>query len=394
MNNPSSIREILTLLIEYKEHPEKFPRKLIYLAGGYPGDLPPPPLKETLIEVASDNEAFKESAKYGATKGLPEFHKALVKYEKEVFNRKIEEDEIIVGLGSTELTAAFMMACLDKNSEVILTKPSYLNYARQIKIEVGLNVKIKRWNLIHNGEYNPSLDEFNDLITNDTRLVIVTTPGNPDGKILSNDTLEGILDIAEEKDFWVMVDHTYRAFYFRKPPEYFFRRRREKEIVMCTLSKELRAPGWRSAYALADKTLLRAVECIQQARIVCPSTLVQMVLTRMFNDDEKLKKIKSYYEIGAEKYAKVAKETVKFLKTIPKMRMVEPDGGFFVFFDVSKYDNDSRRFCRMLLDEIQVALTPGIDFGAEGWVRLSYAPVVEEPQVIREAIERMKEILH
>ena len=396
MENPSAIREIMTIVADYEKHPEKYPRPLIYLAGGWPQDPPPPVLREAARELVEDEQAFNLSARYGPTKGEPDFLEAIARYEEAIWGRRVRpgEDAIIVGAGSTELTAAFMLACMNPGDELILTCPGYLNYKRQAEVEGLLQLRVKWWPVIKGHEYEPDPGELSSMITNRTRLVIVTTPGNPDSMVMPDDVLNGILDVAGEKGVWVMVDLAYRAFFFGEEPGYLSRPRRENEIAMCTFSKEFRIPGWRLAYAIAEPELVAAVNAIEQARTLCPSTPAQRVLTRAFSSKERLKAIREYYDAGRHRYAEVAKLTYEaLLDAMPKAVPLRPQGGFYVFFDASAYDESSRRFCKRLLDEAQVALTPGRDFGMEGWIRLSFAPTVERPELISEAMERIKSVL-
>lgn len=396
MENPSAIREIMTIVADYERHPEKYPRPLIYLAGGWPQDPPPPVLREAARELVEDEQAFNLSARYGPTKGEPDFLEAIARYEEAIWGRRVRpgEDAIIVGAGSTELTAAFMLACMDPGDELILTCPGYLNYKRQAEVEGLLQLRVKWWPVIKGHEYEPDPGELSSLITDRTRLVIVTTPGNPDSMVMPDDVLNGILDVAEERGVWVMEDLAYRAFFFEEEPGYLSRPRRENEIVMCTFSKEFRIPGWRLAYAIAEPELVAAVNAIEQARTLCPSTPAQKVLTRALSSKERLKAIREYYDAGRHRYAEVAKLAYDALvDAMPKAVPLRPQGGFYVFFDASAYDENSRRFCKRLLDEAQVALTPGRDFGMEGWIRLSFAPTVERPELISEAMERIKSVL-
>ena len=396
VENPSAIREIMTVVADYEKHPEKYPRKLIYLAGGWPQDPPPPSLRRALREIAEDEGAFNLSARYGPTKGEPDLLEAIRRYEEVVWGRRLrpEEDALIVGAGSTELTAAFMMACLDPGDEILLTCPGYLNYKRQAEIEGLLDFRVRWWPIIKDHDYEPDPGELSELITDRTRLVMITTPGNPDSMIMPEEVLNGVLEVAEEKDVWVMVDLAYRAFCFRDEPPYFSRDRRPNEIVMCTFSKELRIPGWRLAYAIADPELVKAVNAIEQARTLCPGTLPQKVLIKVFSSDEELRGLRVFFDEGRKRYAKAAKTAYEtLLDAMPKASPLEPEAGFYVFFDASAYEPNSRAFCKKLLDEAQVALAPGRDFGMEGWIRLSYAPVVLTPEVIVEAMERIKELL-
>jgi len=396
VENPSAIREIMSVVADFEKHPEKYPRKLIYLAGGWPQDPPPPVLREALRELVEDEAAFNLAARYTPTKGDPDFLEAVARYERSVWGREVRESEdaIIAGAGSTELTAAFMMACMDPGDELLLTAPGYLNYKRQAEIEGLLKVRIRWWPVIKDHEYAPDPGELADYITDRTRLLIITSPGNPDGMVMPDDLYEGVLDVAEEKGIWVMLDLAYRAYCFGEEPRYFSRPRRPNEILMCTFSKELRTPGWRLAYAIAEPELVSVVNAIEQARVLCPSGLAQKAITRALATEERLRAIRAYYDAGRKKYARVAGLTLKALEeAMPKAVPLEPQGGFYVFFDASAYEPRSKVFCRELLNEVQVALAPGKDFGMEGWLRLAFAPVVETPELVEEAMERIRAYL-
>ena len=386
----------MTVVADYEKHPEKYPRPLIYLAGGWPQDPPPPVLREAAKELVEDEGAFNLSARYTPTRGEPDFIEAIVKYEEAVWGRRLRpgEDDIIVGAGSTELTAAFMLACMDPGDELVLTCPGYLNYKRQAEVEGLLQLKVRWWPVVKGHEYEPDPGELSSILTDKTKLVIVTTPGNPDSMVMSDEVMDGVLDVAEEKDVWVMVDLAYRAFFFGEEPSYLSRPRRPNEIAMCTFSKEFRIPGWRLAYAIAEPELVAAVNAIEQARILCPSTPAQKILMRVLTSRERLRSVREYYDAGRRRYAEVAKLAYEALvEAMPKAIPLRPQGGFYIFFDASAYDGNSRRFCKRLLDQAQVALVPGRDFGMEGWIRLSFAPTVERPELIREAMERIKEVL-
>ncbi len=391
IENPSSIREIMTVVTDYRLHPEKYPRKLIYLGGGWPQDPPPPAVIEAAREVIGDEKLFNESCRYGTTRGQPALIDGLVEYERYVFGRSTSSDEIILGLGSTDLIGAVFIATLDPGSEVIVTKPAYLNYIRQLQVEMKLNVKIKAWPTIRDHSFSPSLDELQNLITNDTKLIILTTPGNPDSKVLRDEILNGVIDIAEDRKIWVMIDVAYRAFFFKDVPKYISRQRREPEIWVCTLSKEFRVPGWRLAYLICCPELVRAVEVVEQARTLCPNRLVQEIIAKVLLDKEKLRSVKEYFDVQRRLYAKIGFEAASMLREqIPELVVLEPEAGFYVFFNHEAYERSSKKVCNELLSKWQVALAPGVDFLMDGWTRLSFAPCVLNPEVLREGIERMK----
>jgi len=395
IEHPSSIREIMSLVAEFEKHPEKWPRKLIYLAGGWPQDSPPQILKSKTIEITQNEDFWRKSARYSPTLGYPSIREAIINYEKVIWGRNVTVDNIAFGLGSSEQIGAIFLAILNPGDEVILTSPGYLNYKRQLDLEMKLKAKVKYWKIItDDGVFQPNIDELEALVNEKTRLVIITSPGNPDGQVWDDEVVNGILDLAEEKNFYVLFDLAYRAFIFDEKgvPKYLSKSVGDWDIWCCTLSKELRTPGWRASYLLVPEHLLRAIDTIEQARTLAPVSLVQMILTNLFMDNKALLELKRFYQEGVEKYKSIAKKTVDLLRGIPDLSILEPKGGFYVFFDVSKYDRNSKKIWKELIHEYQVALAPGDDFnGFTGWLRLSFAPVVETPEVLEEGLNRMQE---
>jgi len=393
IEHPSSIREIMELVAEFEKHPEKFPRPLIYLAGGWPQDPPPEILREKFLEVLNDDALWRKAARYSPTIGFPDLIELIPVYEREVFGRVgVVPDMVIVGLGSTEQTAALFKMLLNPGDEIIMTTPGYLNYKRQIDLEIDLKARVKYWNIIRDGSFSPSIEELKDLVTSRTKIVLIGTPGNPDGQIWDDDILKGVHDLAVDNNFFVVLDVAYRAFVFGNMPRAFQRPPFEREIWICSFSKEFRAPGWRISYVILPPDLSRAFNTIEQARVLAPVSPVQMTLIRLMSDRDALRKLRQFYDDGRRKYSNIARETVSVLREIENITVLEPAGGFYVFFNISKISQDDKKIWRELIDKKQLALAPGSDFNnAKGWLRLSFAPVVETPEKLREGLKRLKE---
>ena len=392
LTNPSSIREIMNIITDYKLHPEKYPKKLIYLAGGWPQDPPPEFLRDALLELASDKKLFVKSSRYGATRGQPNLISKIVEYEKKIYGKKVQPEELLVGLGSTDLTSAFFKAVLNPGDNVIIATPGYLNYKRQIEIELELECCIKKWQIIdENGNFDPDVDKLESTIDDKTKAIILSSPGNPDGQVLNNRQYEKILKVAEEHQIFLVIDLAYRAFIYEEAPQYVKKRKNPYEVHLCSFSKEFRVPGWRIGYIVANKNLIEAIETIEQARTLTPSRIVQEAITLMFQKQGIYNRLKQFHERSLEKYREIGLKTYEMLKSIEGLQPLRPFGGFYVFFKHKKWK--SREFCNELLLKEQVALVPGIDFGLEGWTRLSFAPVIEDLESLEEGIRRISNFI-
>ncbi len=394
LENPHSIREIMNLIEEYSK--TKTEKKIIYLAGGWPQDPPPPFLKEAIKDILSDESKFLRSTQYGPTRGLTETISSIIEYEKELFGRKIEDENVTIGDGSTELTAALMENLAHENSEIILTRPHYLNYFRQILLASNLKTKIKYWNLLKEDSvrYEPDLEELKELITDKTSAIFLTSPGNPDGQVIDDKLFREISEIAKDNKIYLITDLAYRGFCYVEKPYYFSKNIDEHEIFICTFSKELRIPGLRMAYILADREITKYVETIRQTSILCPNSFSQKIIAELLSKKENLEKIKEFIYKGKEIYQRTARITYKTLREeISEFEMLEPKGAFYLFFNHKKIMEDSRKFCAELLNKQQIALAPGVDFGLDGWTRLSFSPAVLNEEMIFEGIKRIKEFV-
>ncbi len=399
IEHPSAIREIMTLVAEFEKHPEKWPRRLIYLAGGWPQDPPPETLRDKLREIINNDELWKKGARYSPTVGYPDTLEAVANYEKEIWGRKIDINNLVFGLGSSEQIGAVFLALINPGDEVILTSPGYLNYKRQLDLELKLKAKVRYWRIINkDGLFDPDFDTLqNEVISDKTKLIIITTPGNPDGQVWNDEQVRAVMDIAEDRSIYVLFDLAYRAFIYNEDnvPKYLSKAPGEWDIWSCTLSKELRIPGWRASYLIIPEDIKRSLDTIEQARTLAPTSIIQITLEKFFKDKSVLHDLSIFYKKGAEKYRLAAQKTIQLLREIPNIGILEPHGGFYVFFDVSSYDRDSKRIWKELINQYQVALAPGIDFnGFDGWLRLSFAPVIESMELLEEGLNRIKEFFN
>jgi len=383
-------------LIEEFTKKKKTERKLIYLAGGWPQDPPPSLIKESMLEVINNEEKFARAVQYGPTRGLTEAINAIVDYEYGIYGRIINENEVLISNGSTEIALTVLEAILDEDDEIILTRPHYLNFSRQSLFVSNLNVKIKYWNLLKEDyTFEPDIEELKELITEKTKAIILATPGNPDAQVLSSDLFRAISEIAKDKGIFLITDLAYRGFCYTEKPNYFSKSNEFHEIFICTFSKELRIPGLRLAYVIASQDLIRDFELVEQLKSLCPNGFAQKVFAEMISKPENIKILKEFIERGREVYQGVALMSYRYLKEeIPEFYLNEPKGAFYLFFNHEKFMKSSREFAAKLLEKAQVAVAPGIDFGMDGWTRLSISPGVLNPEIIKEGIDRIKTFVY
>jgi len=236
VTTPSAIREIINLVDDYRSHPEKYPRPLIFMAGGWPSDKPPRILhKITKQVIAQDTHAYTK------TRGLPELLDGIIRYEELLYERHIDNNNILVGMGSTELTMLTLMGFMTKHSNVVLSRPYFINYPRQI-LSLGRDVTIKYWCILNQltGEYECDIERLKNLIDKNTSIVLLCSPNNPDGYIYSGEAMRSILDLCIDNDALLVLDLAYRAFCYAKIPAYLRWPVHPNILYLLSFSKELK----------------------------------------------------------------------------------------------------------------------------------------------------------
>jgi len=215
---PNAIREIMCTKAE------------ILLAGGWGDHEEPPGLRESYIETVSDPALFHGSSRYCRTRGLPSFIGAtLESIEHRIYSRNgLAPENLIVGMGSTELTAALLKATLDPGDTVLLPNPTYANYLGQIAGEVE-DVRVERFAAVSKDlEFLPRtdpsrvLDEVRNIFREKRpKMVLFPTPDNPTGQVWPEEVVDGILEEAARFGAWVALDVAYRPFLLgRKTTDY------------------------------------------------------------------------------------------------------------------------------------------------------------------------------
>jgi len=383
---PSAIRLILDLVEEYRQDPSKWPRELILLAGGWPQDSPP----ETLIS-AMQRTNWNKTYTYSPSKGRRDFRTAISQLEAWVWKRdKVFPENILVGMGSTELTLATLLTFCSPNSDIIISNTYFLNYYKQARI-AGLRVRY--WPTLKNNVFSPDLNDLFDLDLSNTSAIIICSPDNPTGGVWSEKIMNELLEVCRAHDIKLILDQAYRAFYyeelFPKIPSYLRLPPEDTIINIMSFSKELKLCGWRMGYILSSKKNIELLSTTQGSHTLCPSSLQQEILMHLLLENPLTL---SVYLIERNKlYRDTCKFAYALFSSLFKCYM--PRGGFYLFPEIP-IDMDSRTFCKKLLEYTQVAVVPGIDFGMDTHFRISFAQAVLKPQILMEARDRISGALH
>jgi len=380
-------------------------RPEINFGGGWGNHQAPEKLRACFEEVVRND--FHAASRYSKTKGNERFLEVLVdRLEDGVYGRKgIGLENIISGNGSTELTAGLFKILLQKGDSVLFSDPCYLNYPTQATME-GQEVKVQRIPILDEGlNFLPRtgseafLADFEQIIESTApRAVVIATPDNPTSQVWPSEVVEKMCQITLKHRAWMVLDLSYRSIHFGERPEYYGLNFRNYEnlITIHSFSKDFSLLGLRAAYVIAREDVIEQLEHLEGARNLSPNTLVQMALLKFFEGSTP-EEIEGYFEENRQKYLKTSQVMTGALRVaLPNPTLLVPTGGFYVILKIAGYDfRNDVEFAAALAEREKTAVVPGSAFGKvlDGSLRLSYAPLVEQPEMIEEGVVRLARTL-
>ena len=394
----SPVSEILRYAdLDYIKSIIKNPNDLISFAGGWVNHNAPEKLRDAYKTISSNVDLFHTSGGDSTTLGEKEFKKAICKFEKKLYNMQITEDEIAVGSGSTQLTMEVLRVLLDPKDKILLLDPTYVNFVPQLTVGFS-DIEILRFPIIDENEWkfmaDEKIDEFSNFILNEKpKIILLTSPDNPTSKILSDEFIKKTLEAVKKVGGFLIIDFAYKELVYEdKLPSYFSWSPNDNFISLRSNSKWCRGLGRRLGWIEAPKFVINAMESIQSSTILCPDTLHQMALTKFINDSIDNNILTDYIEDTKKLYKQAAKKTADLIKQNLKFKIIEPDGGLYIFM---KVDTDGQEFVQEILKKTGILFIPGWGFGNTGKnaVRISFGPLINNTSKIEEAIIKIGKIL-
>ena len=382
------------------EHIRKFginPEDLISFAGGWSNHKAPENLRKAYESIVSDTEKFHSSGAYSTSIGDREFRNTICKFENYLYEMELDEKQIAVGLGSTQLTNDLFSVLLDPGDKILLLDPSYCNYQAQL-VNVIPDIEIKHFSVIdeEKWEFNADnkIEEFsNYILQNKPKIVMLVSPDNPTSKILSQEFVQAALDAVKEIDSYLIMDFAYKELVYNNVyPEYFSWSPSDNFISLRTNSKWCRSLGRRIGWIEAPEDVVEAMEFVQSSTILSPDKLHQMAFGKFINESIEDGSLNIYLEKTRKLYKNAAEKTVEIIKKHLDFPVIQPDGGLYVFMDVK---TNSAKFVETILRNTGVLVIPGWGFGRTGTnaVRVSFGPLVEEIDKIEQGIMKISKYL-
>ncbi len=349
----------------------------IMLCAGQPSTGAPAPALEAVSEVL-----HTDALGYTEVVGDRELREIIANWHSETYGVTTNADNVIITTGSSGGFVNAFLACLDAGDTVALPRPGYPAYRNILE---SLGCKIVDMVCDASTRFQPTADMLDELKPD---AVMVTSPGNPTGTIIDPEELERIAKWCDDNGAWLISDEDYHGMSFGRP-EATARQFSDNAIVVGTLSKYYSMTGWRVGWLILPDALLEPVENLQASLALCAPAVSQVAAKGAFSEASR-----ATLDGYVEDYRAVREVLLEELPKTGLDTMADPDGGLYLWLDVSKYTDDSEAWCIQLVDEIGVAFAPGVDFdpvNGNTWVRLS---LCSTPEQARDACARLDAYLN
>lgn len=351
---------------------------VIHLGGGEPKTMAP-------IDALVSASALLNSGmvRYTPADGIPALKKAIIRYTDEFYQRKVEPENVIASGGAKQAIMVALQAILNPQEEVIFPAPYWVSYPEMVKLCGAIPVPV----LPEDGTFHPRLQDIEEKVGSYTKAIIINSPNNPSGVMYSERFIKEIVEFCEKKDIYLIMDDIYHRLIFdgKKPINcYNFAKDKtenSKLIIINGVSKQYAMTGFRIGWAVANKKLIEVMTNIQSHQTSGPSALLQHAAVGAING---LQSSVESLRLTLENNRNVM---IQQLKSFAGVKVTVPDGTFYCFADFSNYDKDSTKLSKFLLDKVMVVTVPGVEFGMEGYLRLSTCGTIKD---ITQGIERMK----
>ncbi len=332
----------------------------------------------------------KGLTKYTPTAGLKTFQESIAAFYAEQFDTKFSPNEIVATDGGKQ--ALFNAACtlLNAGDEVLIPKPYWVTFPEIVNFCGAKNVFIET----EETNFVLTAEQVRDAITPKTKLLIINSPNNPTGLVISPDEMLKIVETCAEKNVYVLTDECY-LFFVYPPAKVFTSASLPEELrkfvcVAGSFSKTYAMTGWRIGYTIASEAWSKQMSKLQSHSTSHPTSFVQYACARaMENRTDSMKAVSSMLA----EYERRKNWLIPALQTIESFKVAEPEGAFYAFCEVRKLLGDqfktSSDVADFLLEEAHIVITDGAAFGADGFLRISYATSLEN---LQKAVEKIKNL--
>ncbi|CAN5694120.1 pyridoxal phosphate-dependent aminotransferase [soil metagenome] len=321
--------------------------------------------------------------KYTPSSGMPELRQAISEKFKNDNGLDYKPSQIVVSNGAKQSCYNAIAAVCDVGDEVIIPAPFWLSYPEMARL-VGAEPVIVQTTA--ENDWKITAEQFENAMTPRTKMIIINSPGNPTGSVYTKEELRAISEVAAEEDIYILSDEIYEKLTYdgaehvsigSLTPEAY-----DLTITVNGFSKAYAMTGWRVGYLGAPEAIAKAIDSMQSHSTSGPCSFAQKgALAALKGDQQCVIDMREEFNIRRE-------YMFDRISSIPGLKAVKPQGAFYILADISSFGLKSQNFADRLLSKANVALVPGIAFGDDQTIRLSYATSLD---VIKTGLDRIEE---
>lgn len=327
-------------------------KKIIHMEVGEPDFLPPAIVKNALEEVFE-----KGFVKYGQVRGMPAFREALAKFVSKKFNADVTEENIIVSPGARFSIFTAITTLLNPGDEMIVIEPAWPAY-KDCALNSG--IKVRTINTTLEEKWEPSVEQIENIINSNTKMIVLNYPNNPTGKILPEKLQDEIMNVARKNNIYVLSDEIYSD-YAKTNWKSILNYKYDKSIVTQSFSKSHAMTGFRIGYAIADSKIIEKMAKLEALCLTNVSEPTQYIAMRALEADisKNTNTVQSRLDVLAQKASDIG------------LDFMNPDGAMYIFARVNQRGFDGVKFANNLLEK-GLAIAPGEGFGNyKNFIRIS-----------------------
>jgi len=352
-------------------------KTIVHLEIGEPDFDTPATIRQAAIRAIE--EGFTH---YGPSAGLPEVREAIASYIAKDRGMTVTPDQVVVTPGGKPVLTFSVLACVNPGDEVIVPNPGFPIYESAVRFAGGTPVSLL---LREDRQFRFGAADIEPLLTPRTRMVVLNSPHNPTGSVLSPHDLDEIAALLRDREIFVLSDEIYSKILYEGAHETIATRpgMAERTVLLDGFSKTYAMTGWRLGYGVMNPTLAKHVARLATNVYSCATSFVQRAAPAALHGSQD--EVRSM----VAEFRRRREAIVEGLNAIPGVRCAKPAGAFYVFPNVTALGMKSAELERLLLEEAGVAALSGTAFGSngEGYVRFSYANSIEN---IREGLRRFE----
>lgn len=367
---------------------------VIGFGAGEPDFDTPQYIKDAAIEALA-----KGMTKYTAASGSNELKSAVCERYQRKYGLAYEPANVVISNGAKHSLFNACQAILNPGDEVIIIAPYWVTYPELVKMADGVPVIVEavEREAKEEDDFQPNIDRIRRAITPKTKAIIINSPSNPCGCVYERERLEKLAALAQEYDLYIISDEIYDELVYDNYKAYsiasFGEDAKERTIVVNGVSKAYSMTGWRIGYTLSNEKIAKVMGSYQSHATSNPCSIAQYAsVAALSGPQDEVKKMLKAFERRRILMASA-------INAIDGLSCLVPEGAFYIMMNIrqliGKKSNGreikgSLDFCEYILEQNKVALIPGIAFGADHHVRLSYATSEEN---IVEGIKRIGEFV-